>query len=253
MSTRVAGTTAGESKRPRKSPASPLGKSAARTLAGTTESKVDQIYGALKLAIVSGELQPETPIDKIELCARFGVSRLSVTTAVNRLAFERLVVVEPQRGSYVSRIRISDVRQWMMIRRALEVEVVGACARDLDGDWIEQLERNMAYQQTAVKSGDLDGFHQLDIAFHRLLIEGLGLDRVGEILESVRTHVDRTRRLLLPEPGRMPATLKEHQAIYRTIADHDPAAAARAMNTHLDRVLRELEVFQERHPNFFTD
>jgi GntR family transcriptional regulator, rspAB operon transcriptional repressor len=253
MSTRIVGMTAGASKRPRKSPANPLGKNLGRTHPGSTESKVDQIYGALKLAIVAGDLPPEAPIDKIDLCARFGVSRLSVTTAVNRLAFERLVVVEPQRGSYVSRIRISDVRQWMMIRRALEVEVVGACARQLGDDWIERLDRNMAYQRTAVKSGDLDGFHQLDIAFHRLLIEGLALDRVGEILESVRTHVDRTRRLLLPEPGRMPATLKEHQAIYRTIADRDPSAAARAMHTHLGRVLRELEAFQERHPNFFTD
>jgi DNA-binding FadR family transcriptional regulator len=51
----------------------------------------------------------------------------------------------------------------------------------------------------------------------------------------------------------MSATLKEHQAIYRTIADRDAKAAARAMHTHLDRVLRELEAFQDRHPNFFTD
>jgi GntR family transcriptional regulator, rspAB operon transcriptional repressor len=198
MSTRIAAVTQGSSKRPRKSPANPLGKSPAHAPGGSSESKVDQIYGALKLAIVSGELPPEAPIDKIDLCARFGVSRLSVTTAVNRLAFERLVVVEPQRGSYVSRIRSSDVRQWMLVRRALEVEVVGACAQHLGDDWIAQLDRNMAYQRTAVKSGDLDGFYQLDIAFHRLLIEGLA-------------------------------------------------------RTHLDRVLRELEVFQERHPNFFTD
>lgn len=252
MSTRIMGVTQGRSKRPRNSP-NPLGKSPPHAPGGSAESKVDQIYGALKLAIVSGELPPEAPIDKVDLCTRFGVSRLSVTTAINRLAFERLVVVEPQRGSYVSRIRSSDVRQWMLVRRALEVEVVSACAQHLGDDWIERLDRNMAYQRTAVKSGDLDGFYQLDVAFHRLLIEGMALDRVGEILESVRTHVDRTRRLLLPEPGRMSATLKEHQAIYRTIADRKPAAAARAMRTHLGRVLRELEVFQERHPNFFTD
>ena len=129
MSTRIAGITSA-SKRPRTSP-NPLGKSASRLHTRSGGSKADQIYGALKLAIVTGELPPEAPIDKLELCARFGVSRLSVTTAVNRLAFERLVVVEPQRGSYVSRIRISDVRQWMMVRRALEVEVVASCAERL--------------------------------------------------------------------------------------------------------------------------
>jgi DNA-binding GntR family transcriptional regulator len=217
------------------------------------EFKVDQVYEALKLAIVTGELPPEAPIDKVELCARFGVSRLSVTTAVNRLAFDRLIVVEPQRGSYVSRIRLSDVRQWMMVRRALEVEIVSACAQRLPDPWVEKLERNLAYQKAAMRSGDLDGFHQLDVAFHQLLIEGLDLHRVGEILESCRTHVDRTRRLLLPEPGRMSATLKEHQAIFTAISSRDAAVAAKTMRNHLDRVLNELEAFQERHPNFFTD
>src|SRR5215469_17750870 len=95
------------------------------------ESKVDRAYAALKRAIVSGALAPQTPIDKNEWCAAFEVSRLSITTAINRLAFEGLVVVEPQRGSYVAKIRLEDVRQWMLMRRALEMEVVAVCAADM--------------------------------------------------------------------------------------------------------------------------
>jgi DNA-binding GntR family transcriptional regulator len=215
------------------------------------ESKADRVYSALKAAIVSGELPPDTPIDKRELCDRFGVSRLPVTTAINRLAFERLVVVEPQSGSYVSRISLSDMKQWMLVRLALEAEVAAACAK-LPKPWLEKLERNIAYQGTAVAHDDLDGFHALDVGFHRLMIEGLGLQRVGEILDSVRTHVDRTRRLLLPEPGRMPATYEEHRAIYRMIAAGRGDSAGQAMRKHLNRVLGELEVFAKRHPNFFT-
>jgi hypothetical protein len=60
-----------------------------------------------------GTLAPETPIDKNEWCALFEVSKLSITTAINRLAFEGLVEVEPQRGSYVATIHLEDVRQWM--------------------------------------------------------------------------------------------------------------------------------------------
>jgi DNA-binding GntR family transcriptional regulator len=218
---------------------------------GPRESKAERIYAALKSAIVSGELPPDTPIDKGALCARFGVSRLPVTTAINRLAFERLVVVEPQSGSYVSRISLSDMKQWMLVRLALEAEVAAACAK-LPKAWIEKLERNIAYQATAVAHDDLDGFHALDVGFHRLMIEGLSLQRVGEILDTVRTHVDRTRRLLLPEPGRMPATYEEHRAIYKMIAAGKGEAAGQAMRKHLNRVLGELEVFAKRHPNFFT-
>ncbi len=83
--------------------------------------------------IVAGDLAPLTLIDKTEWSARFEVSRLSITSAINRLAFEGLVVIEPQRGSYVSRIRLADVKQWMMMRRSPEVEVAERCASELSG------------------------------------------------------------------------------------------------------------------------
>lgn len=207
---------------------------------------------ALKRAIVSGTLAPETPIDKNEWCATFEVSRLSITTAINRLAFEGLVVVEPQRGSYVARIHLDDVRQWMLMRRALEVEVVGVCAADMSADAIAALGQNLAYQKAAITSGDLEGFHELDTRFHRQMT-GLSLARVGEVLDPIRTHLERVRRTLLPEPGRPEGTFREHEAIYRAIAARAPDDAKSEMANHLDRVSRELHAFVGRYPGFFED
>lgn len=215
------------------------------------QSKADRVYLSLKQAIVSGELPPNALIDKLELSARFQVSRLSVTAAVNRLAFEKLVFVEPQRGSYVAKIRLSDARQWMLVRRALEMEVVATCARELPEPGIERLNRNIAYQRTALDAGDVQGFHELDTVLHLQLVDALGWGRVAEILEPVRTHLERVRRTLLPEPGRMERTFAEHQAIYRAIAAREPDAARLAMERHLNQVLRELEIFVIRHPGFF--
>jgi DNA-binding GntR family transcriptional regulator len=219
---------------------------------GGRKSKANFVHATLRQAILSGSLSPETPIDKVALCDRFGVSRLTVTNAIERLAYEGLVEIEPQRGSYVTRISLGDVRQWMLVRRILECEVVAQAAENLSTDWTEHLARNLTYQRAAMKNGDLDGFYQLDLAFHGLLIEGLALHRVGEVLDSVRTHIDRTRRMLLPEPGRPLATFKEHQSIFGLIAAHDRAGAVEAMAKHLDRVMSELEAFEARHPNFFS-
>jgi DNA-binding GntR family transcriptional regulator len=220
---------------------------------GARGSKVDQAYLALKQAIVSGALAPETLIDKNEWCAVFDISRLSITGAINRLAFERLVVVEPQRGSYVAKIRLEDVRQWMLMRRALEMEVVAVCATGMSQDAIEGLGQNLAYQQAAINSGDLQGFHELDTRFHRQMAEGLGLARVSEVLDPIRTHLERVRRTLLPEPGRPEGTFIEHEAIYRAIAARQPDQARDAMANHLDRVSRELHAFVIRHPGFFEE
>jgi DNA-binding GntR family transcriptional regulator len=216
-------------------------------------SKVDQAYAALKRAIVSGALAPETPIDKNEWCATFDVSKLSITTAINRLAFEGLVVVEPQRGSYVAKIHLEDVRQWMLMRRALEIEVVGACAADMSDSAIEALGQNLAYQKAAIGSGDLEGFHELDTRFHGHMTEGLGLARISEILDPIRTHLERVRRTLLPEPGRPEGTFREHEAIYRAIVAHKPDQARGEMAAHLDRVSRELQCFVAKHPGFFEE
>jgi DNA-binding GntR family transcriptional regulator len=219
--------------------------------AGTRQSKSDRVYLSLKQAIVSGELPPNAVIDKIELSVRFQVSRLSVTAAVNRLAFEKLIDIEPQRGSYVAKIRLSDARQWMFVRRALEMEVAATCARELPEAEIERLGRNMTYQRTALEAGDLQGFHELDTVFHLQLVDALGWGRVAEILDPVRTHLERVRRTLLPEPGRMTRTFAEHQEIHRAIDAREPEAARKAMEHHLSQVLRELEIFVARHPGFF--
>jgi len=57
------------------------------------DSKAGQVYGAVKEAILSGDLEPGQPIDKLALCDRLGVSRFPVSAAISRLAFERLVRV----------------------------------------------------------------------------------------------------------------------------------------------------------------
>ena len=85
------------------------------------------------------------------------------------------------------------------------------------------------------------------------MADGLDLVRVSEVLDPVRTHLERVRRTLLPEPGRMEGTLAEHHSIHSAIAERDVSRAREAMGRHLDRVLRELEAFVVRNPGFFED
>jgi len=113
--------------------------------------------------------------------------------------------------------------------------------------------QNQTHQKAAITSGDLEGFHELDTRFHRRMTEVLGLARVGEVLDPIRTHLERVRRTLLPEPGRLAGTFREHEAIYRAIAAREPDRAKGEMANHLDRVSRELHSFVARHPGFFEE
>lgn len=215
-------------------------------------SKADQAYHDLKEAILSGALEPGAAIDKLALCERLGVSRFPVSSAINRLAYEKLVAIEPQHGSFVAKISVEDVRELMMIRRALESEIAAQAAETLPREGVEELERNLRYQLAAVEARDLAGFYSLDVEFHRLLTTQLGLSRTGEILDGLRSHLERVRRLLMTPEGRLPRTYAEHNSIAKAIARGDAEGARQAMRDHLVETTELFENFAKARPNLFS-
>lgn len=210
------------------------------------------VHAALREAIVQLDLKPGELIDKQAIAGRFGVSRFPVGEAMNRLAAEGLVDIMPQSGSRVALIKISDVRESMFLRRALEIETCRKVAATAAPALVEALASNLAYQQAAVESGDRNGFHRFDLAFHDLLQDHLGFARVRAATETARLGLERIRRLLNTW-RRLETTLAEHRAILAAIASRDGEAAARAMNDHLLEVLAELERFAEDRPELFAD
>jgi DNA-binding GntR family transcriptional regulator len=209
------------------------------------------VYDQLRSDIVSLALKPGIRIDKNKVCARLHVSRQPVADALSRLAEERLVEVEPQKGTFVARVRMASVLEAAFLRRALEIATVERVAADIDDATLQPLERNLAYQATALEADDIDGFYALDLRFHAMLFERLGMERLAEAVGASRAQLERARRLLLPLPSRNRATLREHRAIVAALAARDPRAATRAMAAHLDAGMSELKRFAARQPELF--
>jgi GntR family transcriptional regulator, rspAB operon transcriptional repressor len=201
---------------------------------------------------MDGTLGPGAALDKPAICRDLGLSRFPVTAAIARLAYERLVDVEPQRGSFVSRIAARDARELMLVRRGIEVEFAGEAAQRFGDEAVAALQRILRYQQAALHAGDFQDFHRLDHALHDQIIVDLGFGRAGEILESIRLRVERARRILLPIPGRMGRTFEEHTTIVAAIAARDAEAARAAMREHLQRVLDEFDVLSRERPDLFA-
>jgi DNA-binding GntR family transcriptional regulator len=215
-------------------------------------SKVEQVYEAVKEAILSGGLEPGEPIDKLALCEQLAVSRFPVSAALSRLAFERLVVVEPQHGSFVARISAQDVRERLFIRRAIEGEIAAEAARRLERVGRAALQENLREAALAAQSRDRSRFYALDVGFHAALTAHLELERSGEILDGIRAHLERVRRLLMTPAGRMQATIEEHAAIVEGILVGDAEKARAAMHAHLAQMTELVEKFAGERPELFS-
>ena len=214
-------------------------------------SKAVAVYDDLRSAIVALRLAPGTRIDKVEICGRLGVSRQPLAEAIARLAEERLVEVEPQKGTFVARIRLADVVEAAFVRRALEVATVEALAPCIDRATLSRLERLLGYQAAAGKARDADEFYALDVRFHAALFDCLEMRRVAEVVDASRAQLERARRLLLPTPTRNRDTLREHRAILAALNERSASRAAAAMGAHLDEGMSELRRYAAARPDLF--
>jgi DNA-binding GntR family transcriptional regulator len=207
---------------------------------------------ALRSAIVKLSLRPGEALDKNGICERLGVSRFPVSEALARLQAEGLVDILPQRGTMVSLVRIADVLEYMLIRKALEAEAVRVVSAAHSADLIETLNLNIGYQRTAAAMDDQQGFHLRDIEFHDIIFNHMNFSKVRAVIEGTRANLDRARRLIL-SPRRLEMSLGEHEEILAGIVAGDSARAATAMRTHIDRVMAELIDFARENPHLFAD
>lgn len=210
------------------------------------------VTNALRDAIVSLALRPGEMLDKNAICDQLGVSRFPVSEALARLQGEGLIEILPQRGSIVSLVRIADVREYMLIRKALESEAVRALVGRHDDSLIADLRENLAGQRDAVERDDRSGFHARDLEFHDMLFDAMRFAKVRAIIDSVRANLDRARRLIIT-PRRLALSLDEHRAVFDAIVAGQTERAIAAMRGHIDSVMAELLVFARQRPDIFAD
>ncbi|MBL0141681.1 MAG: GntR family transcriptional regulator [Betaproteobacteria bacterium] len=84
------------------------------------EIPTDSIAAQLRERIFRGELSGGFPLRQGRIAEEFGVSRIPVREALNRLEAEGLVVRSHNRGCAVASLSMDDLLESVEIRKALE-------------------------------------------------------------------------------------------------------------------------------------
>jgi DNA-binding GntR family transcriptional regulator len=211
----------------------------------------ESVYVALREAIVTADLEPGRKLSENELTQLLGVSRTPVREALARLREDRLVVIVPQLGTFVTLISPSAVNDAAFVREALECSAVRLATGRITAAGLEELQANIAAQEVAAGEGDADTFDLLDEALHRIICEQSGHEIAWTLSRRANGHLDRIRRLSLPDGGYMSEMLAEHRTLVAAIADGDPDRAEGELRRHLRMVLSSLEQIRSAHPDYF--
>lgn len=198
------------------------------------------VVDALRAAIADGEFVPNQRLVEADLSERFGATRTSVRTALLQLAGEGLVERVQNRGARVRAVSLAEAVEITEVRMALE----GLCAAkaaerhtDADAGRLREIGEAM---RTAVASGDLLGYSELNRRLHGLVLELAGQSTAGGILERLRGQSVRHQFQLAMHPGRPTISLPQHLEIIEAICAGDADGAEAAMRRHIRSVIDTL-------------
>ena len=210
-----------------------------------------RVYAGIRAQIISLALAPHATLVRTEIAETYGVSQSPIREAIHQLEQEGLVVSFPQSKTVVAGIDVEHARETQFLRMAIELEVAHTLAKRAKPELLGPARRILAMQKLAGDDLDIDEFTALDKLFHSSLFEAAGVPALYHLISSRSGHIDRLRRLNLPDPGKIASVLQHHHDILATISAGDLIAVERAVRAHLSGTLAAAQHIREQYPQYF--
>jgi len=187
----------------------------------------------IERTILSGELAPGAKLIEAALAERLGVSRGPVREAFRMLEEAGLVRQEKNRGVFVRHIPLDEAMEIFEMRAMMDEAVGRKLAAAVTPEQMKQMRAMVDEMERAVKAGDVDGYHLLNLQFHDRLVEFSGNRKLIALYRKLINELSLFRRLNLSDGKQLPQSAQEHRAILKAIASGDPDLAGQAMRAHV--------------------
>jgi DNA-binding GntR family transcriptional regulator len=199
-----------------------------------------RIADAVRERIALGAIGLGERLSDKDLAGELRVSRTPVREALLQLASERLVVMHPQRGTFVFSAGADEVRELCELRGVLEAGAARLLAGRGGREAATELAALVRESRAALARRDWERCEALDTRFHETLVERAGNALLAESYRALSDRVRALRRHLPRTRERVERGLGEHDAIARAIGKGDGEGAAKRLARHVGNVERLL-------------
>lgn len=220
---------------------------------GQYGSAAARVFAGLRARMVSLELPPDAVLSRLDIAKEYGVSQSPVREAVQRLEQEGLVVSYPKSRTLVTKINVEHAQVTQFLRLSVELEVAKTLVQRRSPDLLLPSVRILTMQRMAGEDRDISEFTALDWLFHLSLFQAAGVAPLWHMISGRSGHIDRLRRLNLPDPGKMAAVLSAHERIVSAIREGDADEAEEVTREHLSGTLASLPTIMISHPEYFGE
>lgn len=201
-------------------------------------STVEALKTAVRHRVLGGAEPPGSQLREVDLCARFGVSRHSLRTALQALIHEGLLTHEANRGIFVVTVDAAGVRDIYRLRELVEVEAASVLSGD--ANLLPPLEAALDVLAGLPAGTAWDVVRDADLGFHRALVTAMGRPRTSEVFSSLASELQLVFRQMRSELEDTAEVVRQHAEIYRAIEAGERSLATRLVRSHLHDAERQI-------------
>ena len=203
----------------------------------------DEVYEALKTAILQGELAGGARLIEEQLAERLGASRTPVRQAMHMLERESLVQRQSRGGFVVRRLSAQDATEILDLRCALESFAARLAAGNITDESLEMLKSRHAEFGRAI-GGPVETLVRLNTEFHEALYGLSGNRRLHQLIHDLRDHFYRYRVTLLRLRDMARTSHEDHRQMIAAMEARDQDLTENLVREHIlkgkELVLREV-------------
>ncbi len=210
------------------------------------------IYMEVKNKILNLEYKPGQMISETEISELLNVSRTPVREVFIRLSYEKLIDIYPQKGTFVSLVDLSYVRESVYMRNLLECQIAGEIIDIGMKNLPAEIKKNIRLQKDLVENdGNIEEFLELDNDFHKVIFKAVNHETIWDIISTTRIHYNRFRLLTMYEPEMLNKVFQEHFEIMTKIEEGDKKGCNTLLKKHHYNGLEHADILKEKYPGYF--
>ncbi|WP_313811926.1 GntR family transcriptional regulator [Glutamicibacter sp.] len=191
----------------------------------------ERAYQWLRAHIAHLPWNQESFLSENNIAESTGVSRTPVREALLRLEAEGLIRRVPHKGIYIPAMTESDIDEMMEVR-----QVIGEWATrriTSGGSQVVEVLQELLEQQRE-STDDPVKFIELDIAFHKAIVQAANNSTLEQVYDSQRVKQERVGiQAVLATAQRYEAVLHEHEDMLSAIKSGDPDLAQKSARRHI--------------------
>lgn len=206
----------------------------------------DQVYDAIRQALIIGRIAPGVGVSLRSLAADLGVSPMPVRDAVRRLVAERALAINPaNKRLSVPSLSAERLSQLAQARLWIEPELAARTAPSADTALIHTLQGIDARLDAALAAGDVDGYMIANHAFHFTIYERAGAEVLLSMAGGLWLQIGPFMRVVFGRVGTGSLPADRHAEAMAALKARDPDAARAAIAADLSEGMDKMRLAVE--------